>query len=354
MLCSWADMDEASLGLDDSNQNTTNGSYPSPHSMAQSFLLSPYVVVSPSLTTTSTRAQPTPLLDSNNTQKQRNTRRQDVTQIAGFDCPSGRSSPNPKKIQRILESQDRQESATSVGRVTGPEPPAAMMAAAAATSLSESNSRPQTGGGCRCLHLTACLLDQLCAQSTKNATTAMDVLLGYFRKALVHYSVILDCERCASLSENNMLLAMAGQYMSSMCEQIVTCYTELQQAQTQQQTQSQRPTSLPGDWASGGGVSPSGRNSVSTGTDAGLSADEMWFSTYRIESSCERMQVLRCLVTVQLMDFSRLLDKLKRRAGTRRGHLVPLTEAEKNVKMVRSMLRTRPSFSSDFLASRPR
>lgn len=93
---------------------------------------------------------------------------------------------------------------------------------------------------------------------------------------------------------------------------------------------------------SGGGVTSGseedGGISTATSTES-TGADDVWFSTYHIKGNGERMQVLGCLEMVQLKEFSRLLERLKTRAGSRRGDLVLLTEAEKRIKAVRSTLR---------------
>jgi hypothetical protein len=64
----------------------------------------------------------------------------------------------------------------------------------------------------------------------------------------------------------------------------------------------------------------------------------MWFSTYRIESSQERMQVLPCIVTVQLSEFSRVTERLKSRASSRSGYLVLLADMEKRIRSAKSIL----------------
>ncbi|KAF2839935.1 hypothetical protein M501DRAFT_991922 [Patellaria atrata CBS 101060] len=213
----------------------------------------------------------------------------------------------------------------------------------------EQSDPDQSKDGCRCLHLTARLLDELAAKSASRNPVAMDVLLGYFRGALAHCGSTLDCERCTSKSENNMLLAMAGQYMSAMCERIVKCYIDLRRSQEREKSQVERLPSSSGTWDSCGdhaSGSSDGGSDIGTETNSSASSimgsrggpDDMWFSTYRIESSSERIQVLRCLVTVQLLEFSRLLEKLKARAGNRQGYLIPLMEAERKMKAVKLML----------------
>lgn len=214
--------------------------------------------------------------------------------------------------------------------------------------------RAATGDDCSCLHLTACLLEELGAKSASSDPTAMDVLLSYFRSTISSCATIINCERCTSASENNVLLAMAGRYISTICERIVICYLRIQHVQGQQpHQQQQRPTSSPlgSSWvtsthSSGGGSSlgrPRGSEEDASGAAGALhfsnGGDDMWFSSYRVGSNYERMQVLRCIVTVQVAEFWRLLEKLRARAGAGKGHLVLLAEAEARTKKARALLR---------------
>lgn len=192
--------------------------------------------------------------------------------------------------------------------------------------------------GCRCLHITACLVEELGAKSANNDLAAMDVLLCDFRESLANCAAILDCEKCTSASENNMLLAMAGRYMSTLCERIVKCYIGMQDCSERQPLvtvsspwPSVKPPIKKIDFREDGGVS-----SKSTG--------DMWFSTYRIEGSQERTQVLRCLVTVQISEFCKLLNKLKARSGSRKGHLVLLSEAEGRTQAAVAILKSSRGF----------
>jgi hypothetical protein len=184
---------------------------------------------------------------------------------------------------------------------------------------------------CGCLNLSARLLEELGAKSASSDPAAMDVLLSYFRETIGSCATVINCERCTSASENNMLLAMAGQYMSAICERIVVCYLRMQRSQEQR-----RCPSLDSR-GSGGSRGRGAEDDSGSGFSSG--GDDMWFLTYRIGSSYERMQVLRCIISVQIAEFWRLLEKLKARAGTRKGHLVLLIEAESRTKKARAMLK---------------
>ncbi|KAL8878378.1 MAG: hypothetical protein Q9192_008464 [Flavoplaca navasiana] len=209
-------------------------------------------------------------------------------------------------------------------------------------------SRVDGQDGCSCLNFTARLLEELGAENTRTDKATMDQLLGSLRCALTQCTSILDCERCKSLSNNNMLLAMVGQYMTVICERIVKCYVEQQRAQDQRQTRQQSSTSpsITGSENSLGGHLR-GEGSDAMSKPGAFDTDVIWFSTYRIDNGSERMQVLQSLAKVQLLEFARLLKKLQSRAGSRRGHLVLLTVAEKRIKALRLMLQAKLDRPSD-------
>ncbi|KAL8882492.1 MAG: hypothetical protein Q9205_003370 [Flavoplaca limonia] len=202
--------------------------------------------------------------------------------------------------------------------------------------------------GCSCLNLTARLLEELGAENTRTDPATIDQLLGSLRCALTQCTSILDCERCKSLSNNNMLLAMVGQYMTVICERIVKRYIEQQQAQDQRQTKQQSSTS-PLVTGSDNGLRGhlKGEGSDKMSKPGAFDTDVIWFSTYRVDNEKEGIQVLQCLVKAQLLEFARLLEKLQSRVGSRRGHVVLLTVAEKKIKALRLMLRAKFDRPSD-------
>ncbi|KAL8925148.1 MAG: hypothetical protein Q9208_003653 [Pyrenodesmia sp. 3 TL-2023] len=256
---------------------------------------------------------------------------------------SGRRSGRNPTILNKVQSISGPSKPPNLSATSGPH----TKSSAQSPLLPDLTSRDDAKDGCSCLNLTACLLEELGAESARSDPATMDLLLGSFRWALVRCTSILDCERCTSLSDNNMLLAMVGQYMSIICERTVLCYIEMQRAQDQRQTRQQMSTSplLAGrDIVSGDLKDEDGGTMSKSGA---VNTDDIWFSTYRIDNGSERMQVLQCLARVQLTELSRLLEKLQARAGSRRGHLVLLTEAEKRIKAVRLMLRAKLNRSLD-------
>ena len=318
-------------GLDDMAPGTSPSSFPNADNLAQPLMPSHDVVSPLASTIPSTRSQP-PASAKNSDY----TEQESLSQTPSLGRWSGQPPAIFNNIRPSPGSPDRPKpSLTSDPHTKGPVP-----AAPAAFSPSLTR-RWDVKDGCPCLHLVACLLEELGAESASSDQATMDLLLGYLRGALVRCSTVLDCERCTSLSDNNMLLAMAGQYMSTICERMVMCYIELQWAQEQRQSKQQPSISslLPGV----GGVDGD-QEDENGGTRSGsgvLDADDIWFSTYRIDNGYERMQVLQCLASVQLIEFSRMLKKLKVRGGSHRGHLMLLTEVEKRIKAVQLMLRTK-------------
>ncbi|KAL8918476.1 MAG: hypothetical protein Q9172_005417 [Xanthocarpia lactea] len=316
---------DSPTGLDDIS------SFPNADNLTQPSVPS-YDVVSPLASTVpSTRNQPpASAINSDYTGQEL------LSQTPNLGRWSGQPPAILNNVRPSPGSPDRlKASLTSDPHTKGPVP-----AAPAAHSLSLTRQW-DTKDGCPCLHLMACLLEELGAESASSNPATMDLLLSYLRGALARCSTVLDCERCTSLSNYNMLLAMVGQYMSTICERIVMCYVELQWVQEQRQSKQQ--PSISSLLAGVGGVGGD-REDENGGTRSGsgvLDADDMWFSTYRIDNGCERMQVLQCLANIQLTEFARLLEKLKARGGSHKGHLVLLTEAEKRIEAVELMLRTK-------------
>lgn len=218
-------------------------------------------------------------------------------------------------------------------------------------SSSSSSSRTTVspvsrGSSCSCLQLAACLVEELGAKAAASDRAGMDILLGDFRSALAQCGAILDCERCATARENNMLLAMAAKYMSTICECVAVCYAEMRRTQGGDHN-------IYSSVAGGGRLSngsASSRRGGGRGEDDGSGnradresdhsrPDEIRFSTYLIENSRERMQVLGCLVNVQISEFAQMVARLKTRPGVRRGHIMLLTEAGSKVNALQAMLR---------------
>lgn len=72
----------------------------------------------------------------------------------------------------------------------------------------------------------------------------MNVLLRYFHAALVHCATVLDYKRCSTSafkSRSNMLLAMAGQYMCTICERIAMCYASMRRRSEKRQRSGEMP-----------------------------------------------------------------------------------------------------------------
>ena len=248
-----------------------------------------------------------------------------------------------------------------------PSPPSTMRRLHSQGSAATASTSNEASPADKCLYLAARLLEDLGAKSAQNGPIAIDVLLRVFRDSLRQVTALLECQKCQRRTENNMLLAMTGRYMSLICDQLVGGYERLHNAKGNQSSGEQDQFG----WGSGSSSGPEstlrsrsssalssltslgawqevGRDSAGFDADSraasgsGMSsveaADEMWFSTYRIESSRERLQVLLTLVTVQVAEFSQLLEKLMARAGSQSGQMELLIEAEKRSRAARNRL----------------
>ncbi|KAB2571924.1 hypothetical protein DBV05_g9419 [Lasiodiplodia theobromae] len=205
---------------------------------------------------------------------------------------------------------------------------------------SYASAPPPPKPSCHCLQLAASLLEDLSdkrACSFDGLSPPLDVLLHFSRRALNRAAAIVACERCASLSEANMLLAMATQYMSTIFERVVKGCIEMQRASSKsggggrrgRASRSASPLGEDGGW---------GSESGSSGGGAAAADHHMWFSSYCIENVGERAAAVQGLASVQLGEYLRMLRTLKARAAGRPGHLVLLNEADQKIKAVRAMM----------------
>ncbi|KAF4889744.1 hypothetical protein CGCF415_v000750 [Colletotrichum fructicola] len=180
--------------------------------------------------------------------------------------------PNPPPPNKSQQPSRKQTPVAYKMSAPAPSPLTALLETA------ENNYKKKSE--CRCLRLAAHLLEQLGNEGANTEQPTMDGLLNCCREAIKGCDSILSCTLCKSRSESMMLLAMAGQYLSNICEKTVRCYVDVQQQP--------QPTNADGGVA-------------------------MWFRSYKIESASERNQVLRCLVTGQLTEFCQLISKIKAR-----------------------------------------
>lgn len=208
---------------------------------------------------------------------------------------------------------------------------------------------PSRGETCRCLGHTILLLEELGAKNSCDTPRSLDTLLALLRNALVHFKAVLACDVCNSQGETGVLMAVACQYMVGMYERVIRCCVRmLEDMVSERQTETRprfAPSPGPANWPLVPGTTAiDGSDSSGTGASNNYphseGADDMWFSAYRIESSCERMHVLTTLVTVQTTEFVQLLGRLWRRGGGRSSQKMILVQAEKRTNISRRILRS--------------
>ena len=118
-----------------------------------------------------------------------------------------------------------------------------------------------------------------------------------------------------------MLLATVACYMGKICRRVSVRYESLRKAHIER-----RPIS-----------------SLLAGQEAGdvLSyhgVSEVWFSTYHVQDAAERLQVLRSIMSVQIIGFRKLLAILKVRSGENNGSLAMLAGAEAEAEKAQLIL----------------
>lgn len=148
------------------------------------------------------------------------------------------------------------------------------------------------GGSCNCLKLAACLLEELSTQIACMTTLMMDELLSQYKAAARQVSHILRCSKCASQSENMMILAMICHNICTICEKIAYGYLH----------------------------------------QSGSVNHDMWFGSFKIKAESEKDHLLKSLILLQLKDFRSLLDTLKVGAASLKAQMALLQEAENKVQ----------------------
>lgn len=167
------------------------------------------------------------------------------------------------------------------------------------------------GGSCHCLKLAACLLEELSTQIACVMTTMMDELLSQYQAVARQSSHILRCVKCASRSENMMLLAMISQHICTICENMA--YRCLHRS--------------------------------------GSVDEDMWFGSFKIKAGSEKNQLLKSLILLQLRDFCSLLERMKVRAASLKVQTALLEEAERKVQKLAWLIKqsNRSKESTDLL-----
>ncbi|CAH0051429.1 unnamed protein product [Clonostachys solani] len=221
---------------------------------------------------------------------------------------------------------------------------------------------------CRCAKYSAALLELLEELGANMGLTrnpaSMGVLLGLLRSALARCKEALELEPCrackgSSQTERLILLTLLLQFMSNMYERVVESCVKMIDDMVNENHEDAVPQYLVGStpsprstsnqalgggtqdgWANDGPQEGQRRDAVQGLARApGDAMEDLWFSTYHIQSSCERLHVLTTLVTVQITELSYLLGNPKLRAGGRQNQLAILASIEKVTNSSRRMLR---------------
>ncbi|PNY29655.1 Uncharacterized protein TCAP_00429 [Tolypocladium capitatum] len=187
--------------------------------------------------------------------------------------------------------------------------------------------------GCRCADHSVHLLEQL--GSSNGNKVLIHVLLGLLRNAITHCTTVLECKSCNHRREPISLLAIICQYMTGIYEQVVRgCIGKLEDMvrnRAMNPNTCSMPAGAPPLVIAADGGSGGASNDCSNGE-----ADNMWYSTYSIESTCERMHVLTTIVMVQITEFSNLLRALRMRGI--QGSQKILVQAERTTSLTQQTL----------------
>lgn len=203
-------------------------------------------------------------------------------------------------------------------------------------------SQASQGETCRCLVNAVYLLEELAARSTYTKSASMDILFSLLRDGLARCKGTMACRYCHGEGEEGVMVALACQYMTTMYDRVIQdCIKLLEDMINERQPDLHNESGPRQDAAWWPAAESDDDGSVpSSGDRCGEATDGMWFSNYRIESSCERMHVLTTLVTVQITEFAQLLAAMRMRASGRTRQVRILIECERATSTSRRVLRT--------------
>ncbi|CAI6101084.1 unnamed protein product [Clonostachys chloroleuca] len=281
--------------------------------------------------------------------------------------PVSASDIQRRSIAQTLSNANRH-------RTSGPQ---SSVSASAASSVSagggtagsvgkatSSQVQAQQRESCRCAKYSAALLELLEELGANMGLTrnpaSMGVLLGLLRSALARCKEALEKEPCrackgSSQTERLILLTLLLQFMGNMYERVVESCVTMIDDMVNENHEDPAPQYLVGSTPSPRSTSNQPLGGVMDDTDyaqgqrrdavqglaraPGDAMEDLWFSTYHIQSSCERLHVLTTLVTVQITELSYLLGNPKLRAGGRQNQLAILASIERVTTYSRRMLR---------------
>lgn len=152
---------------------------------------------------------------------------------------------------------------------------------------------------CRCLKVTAHLLEFLCTQIAHIKTTKLDELLHQYKVAVSRVSHILECLRCASRSELLMLLATVSERIYTICEKIVYGYLK----------------------------------------HRGSICYDICFGSFKVTAPQEKHTLLQSLIVLQLKAFRSLVETQKVRAASFDTQLAVLQETENKLEKLEYLMK---------------
>lgn len=164
---------------------------------------------------------------------------------------------------------------------------------------------------CSCLLSSISFLEKLVSRSASRENR-IDLLLRDVRGSIRILSTFMACERCAAQVEQNILLAMAAQQISVICEKTANCYESMHVGDLD------------------------GTNSATQTPEANSTADpvDICVSTYRV-SRRERQHMLKSLVTLQISELQQHISTIESRYRKQpnQGQAKALNGAKNHIKL---------------------
>ena len=164
--------------------------------------------------------------------------------------PGQRQSPlHNGSLVRSMECVASSARSSDSVRSEVAQPPGPELATLGPSNLTDGSTSSATQSSCQCLTSALSLLETLAVQSAQPSAPTVARMLHFMKRALAQCDVLLDCQRCSSLSSFIILLVV-------FCEKMVMSYERVLVILTAQYRSRQEQSLI----ATGGAAASSARD----------------------------------------------------------------------------------------------
>lgn len=136
--------------------------------------------------------------------------------------------PNPLRSENLVSSSDTVVPLVrpSIMRSKSSHYPAPVLSMSGAPALAVLTTNPSMQASCQCLTSALSLLETLAIESARISGPTIARILHFKKRALVQCNMLLDCERCSSVSSFIILLVVFCEKMITSYERVLVVLTE--------------------------------------------------------------------------------------------------------------------------------